>query len=111
MARRGREARDLPCMTARFVSGGDQDIDIGRLVILHVARMPYQRTDLQSETMRAFDLVRRWHAEGTDDHPCLRMLVYNLEPRFGLCKMKGKSYVDGQLVVEGDFQFAMVKAA
>ena len=72
-------------MTAGLVSGGDQDIDIGRLVILHVARMPYQRTDLQAETMRAFDLVRRWHAEGTDDHPCLRMLVYNLEPRFGLC--------------------------
>ena len=26
--------------------------------------------------------------------------------RFGLVKMKGKCYVDGNLVVEGDFQFA-----
>lgn len=29
--------------------------------------------------------------------------------RFGLVKMKGVCYVDGQKVVEGDFQFAMVK--
>ena len=30
------------------------------------------------------------------------------KPRFGLVKMKGASYVDGQKVVEGTFQFAMV---
>ena len=41
----------------------------------------------------------------------MEMELTAFKPRFGLCKMKGKSYVDGQLVVEGDFQFAMVKAA
>ena len=29
--------------------------------------------------------------------------------KFGLVKMKGVCYEDGQKVVEGDFQFAMVK--
>lgn len=31
------------------------------------------------------------------------------QARFGLVKMKGVAYVDGQKVVEGTFQFAMVK--
>ena len=39
----------------------------------------------------------------------MEMELVAFKPKFGLCKMKGKSYVDGQLVVEGDFQFAMVK--
>ena len=39
----------------------------------------------------------------------MEMELTAFKPRFGLVKMKGKSYVDGQLVVEGDFQFAMVK--
>ena len=41
----------------------------------------------------------------------MEMELTAFKARFGLVKMKGKSYVDGQLVVEGDFQFAMVKWA
>jgi 3-hydroxyacyl-[acyl-carrier-protein] dehydratase len=39
----------------------------------------------------------------------MEMELTAFKAKFGLVKMKGKSYVDGQLVVEGDFQFAMVK--
>merc|ERR1719424_674216 len=39
----------------------------------------------------------------------MEMELTAFKPRFGLVKMKGASYVDGQKVVEGDFQFAMVK--
>ena len=39
----------------------------------------------------------------------MEMEMTAFKPRFGLVKMKGVSYVDGQKVVEGDFQFAMVK--
>ena len=39
----------------------------------------------------------------------MEMELTAFKPKFGLVKMKGKSYVDGNLVVEGDFQFAMVK--
>merc|ERR1719395_142889 len=39
----------------------------------------------------------------------MEMELTAFKPRFGLVKMKGTSYVDGQKVVEGDFQFAMVK--
>lgn len=40
----------------------------------------------------------------------MEMEMTAFKPRFGLVKMKGVCYVDGQKVVEGDFQFAMVKA-
>ena len=39
----------------------------------------------------------------------MEMELTAFKPRFGLVKMKGKCFVDGQKVVEGDFQFAMVK--
>jgi len=39
----------------------------------------------------------------------MEMELTAFKARFGLVKMKGVSYVDGQKVVEGDFQFAMVK--
>ena len=39
----------------------------------------------------------------------MEMELTAFKPRFGLVKMKGTSYVDGKKVVEGDFQFAMVK--
>ena len=38
----------------------------------------------------------------------MQMELTAFKPKFGLVKMKGTSYVDGQKVVEGDFQFAMV---
>lgn len=38
----------------------------------------------------------------------MEMELTAFKPRFGLVKMKGVSYVDGQKVVEGEFQFAMV---
>ena len=38
----------------------------------------------------------------------MEMELTAFKKRFGLVKMKGASYVDGQKVVEGDFQFAMV---
>jgi 3-hydroxyacyl-[acyl-carrier-protein] dehydratase len=40
----------------------------------------------------------------------MEMELTAFKPRFGLVKMKGVCYVDGQKVVEGDFQFAMVKS-
>ena len=39
----------------------------------------------------------------------MEMELTAFKARFGLVKMKGTCYVDGQKVVEGDFQFAMVK--
>ena len=39
----------------------------------------------------------------------MEMELTAFKARFGLCKMKGAAYVDGQKVVEGDFQFAMVR--
>jgi hypothetical protein len=45
-------------------------------------------------------------ADSTPRSPIDRLTAF--KPRFGLVKMKGVSYVDGQKVVEGDFQFAMV---
>jgi len=39
----------------------------------------------------------------------MEMELTAFKPRFGLVKMKGVCYVDGNKVVEGDFQFAMVK--
>jgi len=42
------------------------------------------------------------------DNLVMQMELTAFKPRFGLVKMKGVSYVDGQKVVEGDFQFAMV---
>jgi len=39
----------------------------------------------------------------------MEMELTAFKPRFGLVKMKGSCYVDGNKVVEGDFQFAMVK--
>jgi len=39
----------------------------------------------------------------------MEMTLTAFKPRFGLVKMKGQCFVDGQKVVEGDFQFAMVK--
>ena len=39
----------------------------------------------------------------------MEMELTAFKARFGLVKMKGVCYVDGQKVVEGDFQFAMVK--
>lgn len=39
----------------------------------------------------------------------MEMELTAFKPRFGLVKMKGVSYIDGQKVVEGEFQFAMVK--
>ena len=38
----------------------------------------------------------------------MEMELTAFKAKFGLCKMKGVAYVDGQKVVEGDFQFAMV---
>jgi 3-hydroxyacyl-[acyl-carrier-protein] dehydratase len=38
----------------------------------------------------------------------MEMELTAFKPRFGLVKMKGVCYVDGQKVVEGTFQFAMV---
>jgi len=43
------------------------------------------------------------------DNLIMEMELTAFKPRFGLVKMKGTSYVDGQKVVEGTFQFAMVK--
>jgi len=42
------------------------------------------------------------------DNLVMEMELTAFKPRFGLVKMKGASYVDGQKVVEGTFQFAMV---
>uniref|UniRef100_A0A7S0IKK2 3-hydroxyacyl-[acyl-carrier-protein] dehydratase n=1 Tax=Calcidiscus leptoporus TaxID=127549 RepID=A0A7S0IKK2_9EUKA len=39
----------------------------------------------------------------------MEMVLTAFKAKFGLVKMKGIAYVDGQKVVEGDFQFAMVK--
>ena len=39
----------------------------------------------------------------------MEMELTAFKARFGLVKMKGVTYVDGQKVVEGDFQFAMVR--
>jgi len=39
----------------------------------------------------------------------MEMELTAFKPRFGLVKMKGQCFVDGNKVVEGDFQFAMVK--
>lgn len=39
----------------------------------------------------------------------MEMELVAFKARFGLVKMKGVAYVDGQKVVEGDFQFAMVR--
>jgi len=39
----------------------------------------------------------------------MEMELTAFKARFGLVKMKGVAYCDGQKVVEGDFQFAMVK--
>ena len=39
----------------------------------------------------------------------MEMELTAFKARFGLVKMKGSCYVDGKKVVEGDFQFAMVK--
>ena len=39
----------------------------------------------------------------------MEMELTAFKAKFGLVKMKGVAYVDGQKVVEGDFQFAMVK--
>mmetsp|Transcript_69991 Transcript_69991/g.111042 ORF Transcript_69991/g.111042 Transcript_69991/m.111042 type:complete len:240 (+) Transcript_69991:44-763(+) len=39
----------------------------------------------------------------------MQMELTAFKPRFGLVKMKGVSYIDGKKVVEGEFQFAMVK--
>ena len=41
----------------------------------------------------------------------MEMELTAFKARFGLVKMKGVSYVDGQKVVEGDFQFAMYAAS
>merc|ERR1712187_341639 len=40
----------------------------------------------------------------------MEMELTAFKPRFGLVKMKGVSYVDGQKVVEAEFQFAMLKS-
>ena len=40
----------------------------------------------------------------------MEMELTAFKPKFGLVKMKGTAYVDGNKVVEGDFQFAMVVA-
>ena len=39
----------------------------------------------------------------------MEMEMVAFKKKFGLVKMKGKAFIDGQKVVEGDFQFAMVK--
>lgn len=39
----------------------------------------------------------------------MEMELTAFKPRFGLVKMKGTTYVDGKKVVEGTFQFAMLK--
>lgn len=41
----------------------------------------------------------------------MEMELVAFKARFGLVKMKGVAYVDGQKVVEGDFSFAMVSGA
>ena len=38
----------------------------------------------------------------------MQMELTAFKPKFGLVKMKGESYVDGNKVLEGDFQFAMI---
>jgi len=38
----------------------------------------------------------------------MEMEMTAFKKKFGLVKMKGRAYIDGQKVVEGDFQFAMV---
>lgn len=43
------------------------------------------------------------------DNLIMEMELTAFKPRFGLVKMHGVAYVDGMKVVEGDFQFAMVK--
>ena len=40
----------------------------------------------------------------------MEMELTTFKKKFGLVKMKGACYVDGNKVVEGDFQFAMVVA-
>ena len=39
----------------------------------------------------------------------MEMELTAFKPRFGLVKMKGQAFVDGNKVLEGEFQFAMVK--
>ena len=39
----------------------------------------------------------------------MEMEMTAFKKKFGLVKMKGTAYIDGQKVVEGDFQFAMVQ--
>jgi 3-hydroxyacyl-[acyl-carrier-protein] dehydratase len=41
----------------------------------------------------------------------MEMEMTAFKKKFGLVKMKGVAYVDGQKVVEGEFQFAMVTGA
>ena len=38
----------------------------------------------------------------------MEMEMTAFKKKFGLVKMKGTAFIDGQKVVEGDFQFAMV---
>ena len=40
----------------------------------------------------------------------MEMELTAFKAKFGLVKMKGQAFIDGQKVVEGDFQFAMVKS-
>merc|ERR1719336_225898 len=40
----------------------------------------------------------------------MEMEMTAFKKKFGLVKMKGTAFIDGQKVVEGDFQFAMVKS-
>lgn len=39
----------------------------------------------------------------------MEMVLKSYKARFGISKMTGRAYVDGQLAVEGEFTFAMVK--
>uniref|UniRef100_A0A7S1EJI0 3-hydroxyacyl-[acyl-carrier-protein] dehydratase n=2 Tax=Hemiselmis andersenii TaxID=464988 RepID=A0A7S1EJI0_HEMAN len=39
----------------------------------------------------------------------MEMRVSAFKKRFGICKMQGKGYVDGNIAVEGDFTFALAK--
>lgn len=39
----------------------------------------------------------------------IEMVLKSYKARFGISKMTGRAYVDGQLAVEGEFTFAMVK--
>mmetsp|Transcript_18918 Transcript_18918/g.46441 ORF Transcript_18918/g.46441 Transcript_18918/m.46441 type:complete len:226 (+) Transcript_18918:3-680(+) len=39
----------------------------------------------------------------------MEMRVTTFKKKFGICKMQGKGYVDGQVAVEGDFTFALAR--